>query len=182
MMSSMAKFSHEDKYDENGRNKSRICCQFCSSVILSSSAGTFLTHEFDLPHMRSKRDEGEEEKVEKLKDYWLVEDMYTFENLHPWLNGMKKGYKWSGYWMREVISSRKINAVESSIYPRTSAPVGHWERHQLVEIPMEKCKSFYDSPAVVRASTITTDKSNFDASLRDIGVRGETIRKIILGV
>ncbi|XP_063988325.1 guanine nucleotide exchange factor MSS4 homolog isoform X4 [Diachasmimorpha longicaudata] len=80
MMSSMAKFSHEDKYDENGRNKSRICCQFCSSVILSSSAGTFLTHEFDLPHMRSKRDEGEEEKVEKLKDYWLVEDMYTFEN------------------------------------------------------------------------------------------------------
>ncbi|XP_063988324.1 guanine nucleotide exchange factor MSS4 homolog isoform X3 [Diachasmimorpha longicaudata] len=82
MMSSMAKFSHEDKYDENGRNKSRICCQFCSSVILSSSAGTFLTHEFDLPHMRSKRDEGEEEKVEKLKDYWLVEDMYTFENMH----------------------------------------------------------------------------------------------------
>ncbi|XP_015116155.1 guanine nucleotide exchange factor MSS4 homolog [Diachasma alloeum] len=79
-MSSMVESNHEDKCDESGRNKLKICCQFCPSVILSPAAGTFLVHEFDLPHMRSKGDEGEE-KVEKLKDYWLIEDMYMFENV-----------------------------------------------------------------------------------------------------
>ncbi|XP_011306108.1 guanine nucleotide exchange factor MSS4 homolog [Fopius arisanus] len=80
-MSSTVESNYKDKCDGSGKNKSKIYCQFCPSVILNPGMGTFLVHEFDLPHVRSKGDEGVESQLAKYTDYWLIEDMYTFENV-----------------------------------------------------------------------------------------------------
>ncbi|KAK0167010.1 hypothetical protein PV327_004465 [Microctonus hyperodae] len=79
-MSAVIESDRETKCDANGKNNSRICCKFCPSVILNKGATMLVSHEFVLPHMhpKNKDDDGQ---VDTINDYWLVEDMYTFENI-----------------------------------------------------------------------------------------------------
>ncbi|XP_053975656.1 guanine nucleotide exchange factor MSS4 homolog [Hylaeus anthracinus] len=66
--------------DENDKNKLRVYCTFCPSKILNAGAGRLVNVEFKLPYVQRKG-EGEADQQESITDYWLVEDMYTFENI-----------------------------------------------------------------------------------------------------
>lgn len=64
----------------DGKNKNVIKCKFCSSKILSSNTVSYISQEFKLPLIKQKTDCLTTE-TEELKDYWEVDDMYTFENI-----------------------------------------------------------------------------------------------------
>ncbi|EZA52796.1 hypothetical protein DMN91_008802 [Ooceraea biroi] len=66
--------------DAEGKNKNKIYCTFCTSKMLNAGAANFVNIEFALPYIHSKG-EGEANQQETISDYWLVEDMYTFENI-----------------------------------------------------------------------------------------------------
>lgn len=76
--------SNEDgtntKTDTDGKNKAKVFCTYCPSKMLNAGAATFVTMEFALPHIHRKG-EGEDNQQETITDYWLVDDMYTFENI-----------------------------------------------------------------------------------------------------
>ncbi|XP_069113116.1 guanine nucleotide exchange factor MSS4-like [Argopecten irradians] len=63
-----------------GKNKTKIYCQRCSSLILLSQKASKKEKELFLPHMKKKPNAAPEDG-ETLNDFWLVEDMFTFENL-----------------------------------------------------------------------------------------------------
>ncbi|XP_011501442.1 PREDICTED: guanine nucleotide exchange factor MSS4 homolog [Ceratosolen solmsi marchali] len=68
------------KKDSNGRNIETVYCAYCSSKILNPGSATFINMNFSLPHMIRRRDE-EAEKRELINDYWLVEEINSFENI-----------------------------------------------------------------------------------------------------
>ncbi|XP_034945911.1 guanine nucleotide exchange factor MSS4 homolog [Chelonus insularis] len=73
--------NQEEQKNVDRKNKAKICCRFCPSVILNVGTSTFIPHEFPLPHIHSKGTE-ENEKVEIIKDYWVVDKgLYEFENV-----------------------------------------------------------------------------------------------------
>ncbi|XP_076470090.1 guanine nucleotide exchange factor MSS4-like [Babylonia areolata] len=65
---------------ENGKNKTKIYCQRCSSLVLSPSNAEMVEKEFFLPHMY-KKNQAKPSNGEDLKAFWLVTDMYTFDNV-----------------------------------------------------------------------------------------------------
>lgn len=65
---------------EDGKNKERVYCTFCPSKMLNAGAGRLVNVEFNLPYIHHKG-EGEAEQQELITDYWLVEDIYMFENI-----------------------------------------------------------------------------------------------------
>ncbi|KAK6174532.1 hypothetical protein SNE40_017789 [Patella caerulea] len=69
-----------DCLQENGKNKTNIYCQRCPSLVLSSEQALLTEKEFYLPFMHKKKDK-EPFDGETLKDYWVVQDMYTFDNV-----------------------------------------------------------------------------------------------------
>ena len=72
---------------ESKKNKKKVVCNRCNSVILLANSATHRKYEpaIELPLMRqSKREivEGASQfQNEKLENFWLVHDMYTFENV-----------------------------------------------------------------------------------------------------
>lgn len=95
----------EMKQDSEGKNTAAIVCTFCPSKILNRGTATLANQEvgfalftfshifkrlyhnnvndifqFSLPHMRRK-EEGEADEREAIFEYWLVDDVYTFENI-----------------------------------------------------------------------------------------------------
>uniref|UniRef100_A0A182P5H5 Guanine nucleotide exchange factor MSS4 n=1 Tax=Anopheles epiroticus TaxID=199890 RepID=A0A182P5H5_9DIPT len=70
---------------EDGKNKTNVKCDRCGSLILKSANSDYDTTEFVLPMAKQKRQpvekEAEEFTTETLKDFWMVKDMYTFENI-----------------------------------------------------------------------------------------------------
>ncbi|XP_046549475.1 guanine nucleotide exchange factor MSS4-like [Haliotis rubra] len=66
---------------ENGKNKTKICCKRCPSLVLSPNQATLTEKEFFLPYMYKKKVESQPHDGETLTDYWLVEDMFTFDNV-----------------------------------------------------------------------------------------------------
>ncbi|EAA10267.3 guanine nucleotide exchange factor MSS4 homolog [Anopheles arabiensis] len=71
--------------NEDGKNKTNVKCDRCGSLILKSTNSDYDTTEFVLPLAKQKRQpveqEAEEFTTETLKDFWMVKDMYTFENI-----------------------------------------------------------------------------------------------------
>lgn len=65
---------------ENGKNKTRIYCQRCGSLVLSPCNAVMVEKEFFLPHMYRKH-ETQPLDGEDLKAFWLVTDMFTFDNV-----------------------------------------------------------------------------------------------------
>ncbi|KAG8039742.1 hypothetical protein G9C98_000471 [Cotesia typhae] len=89
-MTSTIEEIRESKCDDLGKNNSKICCQFCPSIILNPRAGTLVSREFPLPLIVKKKKDGQSKsetsvpssvEVEDLKDYWQVDDMFHFENI-----------------------------------------------------------------------------------------------------
>ncbi|XP_047001849.1 guanine nucleotide exchange factor MSS4 [Schistocerca americana] len=66
---------------ENGRNRHVVRCQRCPSKILNPGMGVYKQVEFPLPHMKQKSEVPSNPEEEVIKDYWVVEDMYSFENV-----------------------------------------------------------------------------------------------------
>ncbi|KOX69892.1 Guanine nucleotide exchange factor MSS4 [Melipona quadrifasciata] len=66
--------------DQDERNKLKVYCTFCPSKMLNAGVARLVNIEFNLPYIQRKG-EGEADQQELITDYWLVEDMYTFENI-----------------------------------------------------------------------------------------------------
>ncbi|XP_033324633.1 RAB interacting factor STRAT [Megalopta genalis] len=68
--------------DKDERNKTKVHCTFCPSKMLNPGAARLVKIEFNLPYVqRMEEREGEADQKELITDHWLVEDMYTFENI-----------------------------------------------------------------------------------------------------
>ncbi|KAL8569200.1 hypothetical protein ACOMHN_051880 [Nucella lapillus] len=65
---------------EDGKNKTKIYCQRCRSQVLSPSIAEMVEKEFFLPHMY-KKNEAKPSDGENLKAFWLVKDMFAFDNV-----------------------------------------------------------------------------------------------------
>ncbi|XP_037710320.1 guanine nucleotide exchange factor MSS4 homolog [Drosophila subpulchrella] len=66
----------------DGKNKTNVRCQFCNSLMLKAQEGTFSEEEVEVPLMMQKQDKTADSlNTEPLKDFWLVKDMMSFENI-----------------------------------------------------------------------------------------------------
>ncbi|KAJ7999912.1 hypothetical protein DPEC_G00199330 [Dallia pectoralis] len=69
---------------EDGTNLKSVLCQRCGSKVLCPGMGVFAEKELFLPSMRKKttitQSEGSVDG-DTLTSHWLVDDMYTFENV-----------------------------------------------------------------------------------------------------
>ncbi|ELT87324.1 hypothetical protein CAPTEDRAFT_1918 [Capitella teleta] len=65
----------------DGTNAKALLCQRCPCRILNPLKGSFVRKEMFLPHMKKKSETQAPTDGETLNDYWLVHDMYTFENV-----------------------------------------------------------------------------------------------------
>ncbi|XP_059617135.1 guanine nucleotide exchange factor MSS4 homolog [Phlebotomus argentipes] len=67
---------------EEGKNKRKIECTFCNSSILRPQNAQFANQQFSLPLMRQKNvSSAAEAETEEIKEFWMVDDMFTFENI-----------------------------------------------------------------------------------------------------
>ncbi|XP_059471363.1 guanine nucleotide exchange factor MSS4 [Neocloeon triangulifer] len=69
----------ETEVSEDGKNKHQVKCQRCPSLIMKENIGAVKEITFDLPSMK-KKDE-QESGVEQIKHFWMVPDMFQFENV-----------------------------------------------------------------------------------------------------
>ncbi|TMW53216.1 hypothetical protein DOY81_001692 [Sarcophaga bullata] len=66
----------------NNKNKQNVRCQFCNSLILRDLQGLYEKSQFDLPLMHQKNTKDVTNiETESLEDFWVVDDMFTFENI-----------------------------------------------------------------------------------------------------
>ncbi|XP_013105931.1 guanine nucleotide exchange factor MSS4 homolog [Stomoxys calcitrans] len=66
----------------NNKNKQDVHCQFCHSLVLKAQQGIYEVKQFDLPliHQKNTKDINTIE-TESLEDFWVIDDMFTFENI-----------------------------------------------------------------------------------------------------
>ncbi|KAG5675841.1 hypothetical protein PVAND_005711 [Polypedilum vanderplanki] len=73
-------FSNEITEDQKNRNKIR--CQYCNCLILNSASAHYTDIVFSLPLVHQKRSKSIDDlDTEEFNQYWMIEDMYTFENI-----------------------------------------------------------------------------------------------------
>ncbi|XP_078500229.1 guanine nucleotide exchange factor MSS4 [Lissotriton helveticus] len=67
----------------DGKNSKGVHCQRCGSTVLLPGAAKYERRELFLPSMRKKTAlaDGSSPDGDVLEDHWLVDDMYTFENV-----------------------------------------------------------------------------------------------------
>lgn len=80
--------SSEQKFNElidasNSTNKQNVHCTRCSSLILRKNQGQFCCQTFDIPLPAQSKAELQKSNIqsEPLSHYWVVNDIYTFENI-----------------------------------------------------------------------------------------------------
>lgn len=66
---------------ENGKNKKTAFCVQCPSKILNSGIGQYNQIKFPLPYIRKRSEKSDDSEEEELSDYWVINDMYQFENI-----------------------------------------------------------------------------------------------------
>ncbi|KAJ8259613.1 hypothetical protein GJAV_G00171460 [Gymnothorax javanicus] len=69
---------------EDGKNMKSVLCQRCGSKVLCPGMAVLAKKELFLPSMRKKTGITQGEGTmdgDTLSDHWLVDDMYTFENV-----------------------------------------------------------------------------------------------------
>ncbi|KAM6928284.1 guanine nucleotide exchange factor MSS4 [Xenentodon cancila] len=69
---------------EDGKNRKSVLCQRCGSKVLCPGTAVFADKELFLPSMRKKSGLSTTEASvdgDTLSSHWLVDDMYTFENV-----------------------------------------------------------------------------------------------------
>ncbi|XP_058117316.1 guanine nucleotide exchange factor MSS4 homolog [Anopheles ziemanni] len=70
--------------DADSKNKTDVKCDHCGSVMLKPANAEFTTVQYELPLARQKRQNADKEEDftrETLKHFWMVKDMFTFENI-----------------------------------------------------------------------------------------------------
>nr|XP_039268818.1 guanine nucleotide exchange factor MSS4-like [Styela clava] len=72
--------------DSTRKNRNTILCQYCPSVILRPNSANFINKEEGvfLPFLQQKKKANGEKfemEGEKLNEFWMVSDMYDFENI-----------------------------------------------------------------------------------------------------
>uniref|UniRef100_A0A1B0BG38 Guanine nucleotide exchange factor MSS4 n=1 Tax=Glossina palpalis gambiensis TaxID=67801 RepID=A0A1B0BG38_9MUSC len=67
----------------NNKNKQNVRCRYCNSLILRKEQGEYLKLQIDLPLMHQKNTTKDVNTIEteELVDFWLVNDMFIFENV-----------------------------------------------------------------------------------------------------
>lgn len=66
----------------NNKNKHSVRCNYCYSLILKPQFGEYVEHEFEMPLMQQKhRKNTEIIETEVLKNFWCIDDIFTFENI-----------------------------------------------------------------------------------------------------
>ena len=68
----------EDLINELKRNKRKILCKYCNSLILLESIADYIEEAHDIPLINNKAGCGNNEK---LNQFWLVDNMMKFENI-----------------------------------------------------------------------------------------------------
>ncbi|KAK9404646.1 guanine nucleotide exchange factor MSS4 [Crotalus adamanteus] len=78
-----AELGPEELVCASGRNRKAVLCQRCGSRVLLPGAATFTRRELFLPAMKKKTALVTNSDLEGdvLQDHWLVEDMFSFENV-----------------------------------------------------------------------------------------------------
>ncbi|XP_074653752.1 guanine nucleotide exchange factor MSS4-like [Tubulanus polymorphus] len=73
---------HAD-FINDGTNVTKLLCTLCGSTVLLAKKAEYIQKQISLPHMKQKKDsaDGDKTEFEELCHYWLVHDMYTFENV-----------------------------------------------------------------------------------------------------
>lgn len=66
---------------ESQKNNKSVCCERCDSLVLKAGSASFSQIEFFLPHMKKKSENQQPGDGETLNEFWLVNDMCTFENV-----------------------------------------------------------------------------------------------------
>ncbi|KAA0202943.1 hypothetical protein HAZT_HAZT010283 [Hyalella azteca] len=66
------------KVSADGRNIPAILCLYCDTTILNPNAASHTAQQLCLPTPTQKKDDPQ---TEELNDWWMVEDMFTFENI-----------------------------------------------------------------------------------------------------
>ncbi|CAL8351393.1 guanine nucleotide exchange factor MSS4 [Gadus morhua] len=67
---------------EDGKNLKSVLCQRCGSKVLCPGMAVYSEKELFLPPMRNKKAPSlTEGSGDNLSAHWLVDDMYTFENV-----------------------------------------------------------------------------------------------------
>uniref|UniRef100_A0A8D8I8I7 Guanine nucleotide exchange factor MSS4 homolog n=1 Tax=Culex pipiens TaxID=7175 RepID=A0A8D8I8I7_CULPI len=71
---------------EQEKNKTNVRCTHCDSLMLKPGCADYVEVEYDLPEPRQKKRQpdaaGEPELArQKLTRFWVVADMFTFENI-----------------------------------------------------------------------------------------------------
>ncbi|XP_072948101.1 guanine nucleotide exchange factor MSS4 homolog [Epargyreus clarus] len=69
------------QFVEDGTNKLVVKCKFCGSKILDKNSGKYVSQEIELPLMQQDTRKDSSFQNETLKDFYHVENMYTFENI-----------------------------------------------------------------------------------------------------
>ncbi|KAM5302175.1 guanine nucleotide exchange factor MSS4 [Glossophaga mutica] len=66
-----------------GRNRKAVLCQRCGSRVLQPGTALFSRRQLFLPSMRKKAAlaDGGSPDGDLLQEHWLVDDMFTFENV-----------------------------------------------------------------------------------------------------
>ncbi|XP_053697506.1 guanine nucleotide exchange factor MSS4 homolog [Sabethes cyaneus] len=74
-----------DSLIAEGKNKTNVKCSHCDSLMLKPDTADYVENEFELPEpYQKKRQQGvdvSEFVCKKFKDFWVVADMFTFENI-----------------------------------------------------------------------------------------------------
>ncbi|XP_069012296.1 guanine nucleotide exchange factor MSS4 [Embiotoca jacksoni] len=73
-----------DLVSDDGRNTKSVLCQRCGSKVLCPGMALFAERELFLPSMRKKSGLGAADGSadgDTLTAHWVVDDMYTFENV-----------------------------------------------------------------------------------------------------
>lgn len=73
---------------ENEKNKTNVRCTHCDSLMLKPGCADYVEVEYDLPEPRQKKRTSESAgeptpdfACQKLTRFWVVADMFTFENI-----------------------------------------------------------------------------------------------------
>jgi guanine nucleotide exchange factor len=68
----------EDLINDLKRNKTKIFCKHCNSLILLESSADYVEEEHEIPLIKNKTGCENNEKIQK---FWLVNNMMKFENI-----------------------------------------------------------------------------------------------------
>ncbi|CAI9720096.1 guanine nucleotide exchange factor MSS4-like [Octopus vulgaris] len=82
---------YSNRLGDNGKNKTKVYCTRCPSLILNPGSGNYVREKFLLPLEKISKEEKDGngssdvtevyDKEDKLIDCWRIDNMFNFENI-----------------------------------------------------------------------------------------------------